>query len=258
MDIATILGIVSGLGLVAMAILGRGNLSTFIDIPSLMIVIGGTFAAIFVNFTIKEVIGVLSVVRKVFTNDESPVLDIVDDFEDMAVKARREGILAIDQSLPDVQDDFMRHGLEMAVDGTEPEILREVMESEVNYVIERHKKGQKIFMSLGTYSPAFGMIGTLIGLIIMLKGLDNPADIGGGMATALITTFYGSLFANLLFLPIAGKLKIRSDEEIILREMVIDGVLSIQSGEHPRNIAKRLLNFLPPKLRDLYFERRKK
>ncbi len=255
MDIATILGIVSGVGLVSMAILGRGSLNTFVDIGSLMIVIGGTFAALFVNFTIKEVIGVLRVVKKAFTNNASPVLEIIKTFEKLSIKARKEGILAIDRSLSKIDDDFMREGLEMAVDGTDPETLRDVMESEVNYVMERHKKGQKIFMSLGNYSPAFGMIGTLIGLIIMLKGLDDPQSIGGGMATALITTFYGALFANLLFLPISGKLKIRSDEEIVIKEMIVEGVLAIQSGEHPRSISRKLLNFLPPKLRRQYHEK---
>ncbi|HMA62879.1 MAG TPA: motility protein A [bacterium] len=252
MDIATILGIVSGISLVAIAIMGKGSLATFIDVPSMLIVVGGTFAAIFVNFTIKEVIGVLSVVKKAFENHESTDLELIRTFEELAVKARKEGILAIDRSLDDLDDEFMREGLEMAVDGTDPETLETIMESEISYTMERHKKGQKIFTSLGTYSPAFGMIGTLIGLINMLQGLDDPSSIGAGMATALITTFYGALIANLIFLPIAGKLKIRSDEEIIIKEMIIDGVLSIQSGDHPRSIRTKLLNYLPRAEREQY------
>lgn len=252
MDIATILGIVSGLSLVAIAIMGKGSLATFIDVPSMLIVVGGTFAAIFVNFTIKEVIGVLSVVKKAFENHESTDLELIRTFEELAVKARKEGILAIDRSLEDLDDEFMREGLELAVDGTDPETLETIMESEISYTMERHKKGQKIFTSLGTYSPAFGMIGTLIGLINMLQGLDDPSSIGAGMATALITTFYGALIANLIFLPIAGKLKIRSDEEIIIKEMIIDGVLSIQSGDHPRSIRTKLLNYLPRAEREQY------
>lgn len=252
MDIATILGIISGMGLVALAIMGKGSIVTFVDIPSLLIVLGGTFAAIFVNFTIKEVIGVISVVKKAFENHQSSDINLIKTFENLAVKARKEGILAIDRSLEDIDDEFMREGLELAVDGTDPETLQDIMESEIDYTVERHKKGQKIFMSLGQFAPAFGMIGTLIGLINMLQGLEDASSIGSGMATALITTFYGALIANLIFLPIAGKLKIRSDEEIIIKEMVIEGVLSIQSGDHPRNIRTKLLNYLPRNERELY------
>lgn len=254
MDLATILGIISGLGLVFFSIMSKGNIGIFIDIPSFMIVAGGTGAAIFVNFNMEEVFGVFSVLRKVFTTEEDSGLETVNIFQDLAKKARREGILAVDKSLSKVEDDFMRKGLEMAIDGTEPETIREVMQSELEYTMERHKKGQKIFMSLGEYSPAFGMIGTLIGLIIMLRNLDDPSSIGGGMATALITTFYGALMGNLIFLPIAGKLQIRSNEEIIQKEMIIEGVLAIQNGEHPRNITKKLLNFLPPERREEYYE----
>ncbi len=249
MDIATILGIVSGLTLVAMAILGNGEITTFLHLPSLMIVAGGTGAAIFVNFAMKEVFGVMKVVRKVFTDDGRSEVETIEVFEELAKRSRREGILAIDKYLSNVEDEYMKAGLEMAVDGTEPETIREIMESELNYLIERHKKGQQIFISLGTYAPAFGMIGTLIGLINMLQGLEDPSSLGEGMSVALITTFYGAFMANLLFLPIAGKLKIRSDHEVVHKEMVIEGVLAIQMGEHPKNLVRKLLNFLPPNVR---------
>ncbi len=252
MDIATILGIVSGLTLVVMAILGNGQITTFIHIPSMMIVLGGTGAAIFVNFAMKEVFGVMKVVRKVFTADDHSGIDTIEMFEELAKRARREGILAIDKYLSKVEDEYMKSGLEMAVDGTEPEAIRDIMESELNYLIERHKKGQQIFTSLGTFAPAFGMIGTLIGLINMLKGLEDPSSLGEGMSVALITTFYGAFMANLLFLPIAGKLKIRSDKEVIHKELVIEGVLAIQMGEHPKNLVRKLLNFLPPNIRKEY------
>jgi chemotaxis protein MotA len=252
MDIATILGIVSGLTLVAMAIIGNGEITTFIHLPSFMIVVGGTGAAIFVNFAMKEVFGVMKVVKKVFTHDQDSGIEIIELFADLAKRSRREGILAIDKYLSKVEDDFIKSGLEMAVDGTEPEVIREIMESELNYLIERHKNGQHIFTALGLYAPAFGMIGTLIGLINMLKGLENPSSLGDGMSVALITTFYGAFLANLLFLPIAGKLKIRSDSEVINKELIIEGVLAIQMGEHPKNLERKLLNFLPPKVRHEY------
>lgn len=249
MDIATILGIVSGLTLVAMAILGNGEITTFIHIPSFMIVVGGTAASIFVNFAMKEVFGVMTVVKKVFTDDGFNGIETIEIFEELAKRSRREGILAIDKYLTKVEDEYMKAGLEMAVDGTEPETIREVMESELTYLVERHKKGQQIFSQLGMYAPAFGMIGTLIGLINMLKGLEDPSSLGEGMSVALITTFYGAFLANLLFLPIAGKLKIRSDQEVLHKEMVIEGVLAIQMGEHPKNLVRKLLNFIPPKIR---------
>ena len=148
-----------------------------------------------------------------------------------------------------VDDPFLQRGLEMVVDGTEPETIRGVMETELSYLMERHKNGANIFNTLGTYAPAFGMIGTLIGLIAMLQKLDDPSNIGQGMAVALVTTFYGALGANMVFLPISGKLKNRSAEETVLKEMIIEGVLAIQLGEHPNNIKRKLLNFLAPKER---------
>ncbi len=253
MDLATILGIVSGLGLVILAILQSGSINTFINIPSLMIVVGGTGAAIFVNFAIKEVFSVMNVVRKAFTDSGSPAIDIIEMFEDLSKRSRREGILAIDKFLSKVEDNFIRNGLELAVDGTEPETIREVMESELTYIIERHKKGQQIFISLGTFAPAFGMIGTLIGLINMLKNISDPSSLGPNMSVALVTTFYGAVMANLLFLPIAGKLKNRSDEEVLIKELIIEGVLAIQYGEHPQNVRKKLMNFLSPKIREKYY-----
>lgn len=252
MDVATIIGILSGLGLILYTIISGGNLEIFIHIPSMMIVGGGSMAAILVNFPLKEVISVLGIVKKAFMSDEIDATNIIDLFINLAMKSRRDGILAIDKELHKIDDDFMRIGLEMAVDGAEPETIKNVMEVELNYLIERHKKGQQIFLSLGTFSPAFGMIGTLMGLIAMLKTLDDPTNIGAGMAVALITTFYGSVLANLLFLPIAGKLKNRSDHEITIKEMMIDGVLAIQYGEHPKNISRKLLNFIPPKTRNSY------
>ncbi|NOZ08260.1 MAG: motility protein A [FCB group bacterium] len=251
MDLATIAGIISGITLIGYTIISGGNLDIFIHVPSMMIVFGGAMAATLVNFQLSEIIGVIGVVRKAFKGEDFHEIKLIEMLVNLAKKARREGILAIDQVLPTVKDRFMRTGLEMAVDGTEPETIRSVMETELTYLSERHKNGQKIFTSLGTYAPAFGMIGTLIGLISMLKSLDNPSNIGEGMAVALITTFYGSLVANLVFLPIAGKLKNRSDQEIIMKEMILEGVLAIQYGEHPNNIRRKLLNFVPPNMRNL-------
>ena len=250
MDLATILGIVIGFGLVIFTILsGSGSAKIFIHIPSLAVVFGGAVAAVLVHTPLGEVISAMKVVGNAFKVEPAKEPELIEQFVDLAKKARREGILAIDRELANIEDDFMRAGLEMAVDGSEPETIRSVLETELQYLVERHKRGKQIFSSLGMYSPAFGMIGTLIGLIAMLQNLDDPSNIGGGMAVALITTFYGALMANLMFLPLAGKLQNRSDEEIIRKEMIIEGVLAIQYGEHPKNIQRKLLNFIPPKLR---------
>lgn len=249
MDLATILGILIGSGLVVMTIAGGGNASIFIHIPSMAIVFGGAFAATLVNTPLSEMIGVLRVVKKAFFSETAKEPEIIDQLVSLAEKTRKEGILSIDKELDNVEDDFMRNALEMTVDGVEVEAIRSVMETELNYLEERHKRGRQIFVLLGTFAPAFGMIGTLIGLIAMLQSLDDPSNIGAGMAVALITTFYGSLIANLLFLPLAGKLQNRSEAEIVLKEMIIVGVLDIQYGEHPRNIRRKLLNFIPPSLR---------
>lgn len=249
MDIATILGIIIGSGLVVMTILNGGNASIFVHIPSMMVVFGGAFAATMINTPLSEIIGVFGVVRKAFFSSESKEVELVEQLVSLAEKTRKEGILSIDNELENIEDDFMRNALEMTVDGVEVEGIRSVMETELTYLEERHKRGRQIFTLLGTYAPAFGMIGTLIGLIAMLQSLDDPSNIGAGMAIALITTFYGSLIANLVFLPLAGKLQNRSAEEIVLKEMIIVGVLDIQHGEHPRNIRRKLLNFISPRLR---------
>ncbi len=249
MDLATIIGIVSGVGLVVTTIIMGGNPAIFIHIPSMMVVFGGATAAVLISFQLKEVLGVLSVVRKAFFSENVDSVALVNQIVELSKKARKEGLLAIDKEVNQIEDAFLRSGMEMVVDGTEPELIRSIMETELSYLMERHKRGQDIFTSYGEYSPAFGMIGTLIGLIAMLQNLNDPTQIGGGMAVALITTFYGAVAANLVFLPIAGKLRNRSEEEILVKEMIIEGVLSIQFGEHPNTIQRKLMNFLAPKHR---------
>lgn len=249
MDLATILGFIAGIGLILYVIFSGGDVNTYIDIPSVMIVLGGTLASTLINYSLKEVISVMKVVANAFKVHTAEEVALIDQFVDIAKKARKDGILAIDRELHNIKDEFMRTGLEMAVDGVEAETIQNVMEIELAYLKTRHRRGQQIFSSMGYYSPAFGMIGTLIGLIAMLRNMTDPSSIGTGMAVALITTFYGAILSNLIFLPIAGKLKNRSDEEISLKEMIIEGVLAIQMGEHPRNIRRKLMNFIAPKNR---------
>ncbi|MFB0516436.1 MAG: motility protein A [Candidatus Neomarinimicrobiota bacterium] len=247
MDIATIAGILAGFGLIVGTIVMGGGSSTFVHIPSFMIVFGGSSAATLVNFPMEKVIATFKVAAKAFRKEENKEVETVQRFSELSRLARRDGILALDRQLQEIDDPFMKVGLEMAVDGTEPDTILDIMETEITSLIERHKTGQGIFTSLGTYAPAFGMIGTLIGLVKMLGSLDDPSSIGPSMAIALITTFYGAVLGNLVYLPMAGKLKTKSTSEIMYKRMIIEGVMSIQRGVHPKNIERKLMNFIAPK-----------
>ena len=203
MDLATIIGITVGLGLIVFTIVTGEGARMFLHVPSMMVVVGGSIAATLISFTLKEVLGVANVIRKAFFSDLFDGSQLIEQIVALSKKARREGLLAIDRDVNEITDSFLRGGMEMVVDGTEPELIRSVMETELSYTMERHKKGYQIMTSFGTYAPAFGMIGTLMGLVQMLSNLEDPSKIGGGMAVALITTFYGSVLANLVFLPLA-------------------------------------------------------
>ncbi|MDK2822104.1 MAG: chemotaxis protein MotA [Clostridia bacterium] len=246
MDLATIIGIIFGMVLLIGSILIEGNLSAFWSISSLMIVLGGTLAATLINFPLSQVIGTMKVLRIAFRNHSTEPQEIIGTLVAFAEKARREGLLALEAEAEVIDEPFLKKGIELIVDGTDPELVRNILETELNFVEERHRQGAQIFENMGGSAPAFGMIGTLIGLILMLRNLEDPSSIGPGMAVALITTFYGSLFANLIFLPIAGKLKIRSSEEISNKELMLEGILSIQAGENPRIVAEKMKSFLNP------------
>lgn len=246
MDLATIIGIVAGFGLVILSIATNAGASFFVSVSSVMIVFGGTLGSTLINFPLRDVLMVFKVTSKIFLTKEISYSGTIDQLVSLAERARREGILAIERELENVDDEFMRTGIQYAVDGTEPDYIRAIMESELSSLEDRHKQGQGIFLAMGTYAPAFGMIGTLIGLIQMLQSLDDPTKIGVGMATALVTTFYGAVAANLFLLPAAGKLANRSHEELLQKELILEGILSIQSGDNPRFVREKLLTFLSP------------
>lgn len=250
MDLATIIGIVSGIVVFIWAIYIGGAISAFIDIPSFFIVFGGLIAATLVNYPFSKLLNVVKILKKVFVRRPLEAGEIIKIIVDLAEVARREGLLALEDAAYHLEDDFMKKGILLIVDGTDPELVKSILETELTFLEERHREGQSIFETMGTLAPAFGLIGTIIGLINMLKQIDNPSAIGPGMATALITTFYGAILANLIFIPIAGKLKVRSKEEILLKEVMIEGMLSIQAGENPRIIEEKLNAFLSPKVRN--------
>jgi chemotaxis protein MotA len=249
MDLTTILGIIAGVALVIGAIAsGEGSLF-FFDLPSLMIVVGGTFGSTLINFRMHDMLSVMKVLKKVFTSVENSSTETIEKLVKLAEKARREGILSLEQELKDIDDDFTHKGIQFAVDGAEPETIRVIMESELLSLEERHKVGQGIFIAMSHSAPAFGMIGTLIGLIQMLQSLEDPSKLGAGMATALVTTFYGALLAYLFFIPVAGKLSHRSKEELLQKELILEGILAIQSGDNPRIVREKLMTYLAPATR---------
>ncbi len=250
MELGTIIGLISGVILVFTTIFLGGELSSFLSIASFLVVIGGAVAATFVAIPLGDVLSVVNITRNAFFGKNIDYIQVIESVVDLAKKARREGLLAVDKEVNKIENEFLKSGMEMVVDGTEPELIKKVMNTELSYLMDRHAKGQALYSTLGAYAPAFGMIGTLIGLIAMLQNLDDPAAIGPGMAVALITTFYGALMANLVFLPMATKLANMSGNEILEKEMIIEGVLAIQFGEHPNTISRKLLNFIPPKLRE--------
>ena len=251
MDIATILGVISAFGLVCIAIFMGGGIQLFINIPALMIVVGGTLGATMINYPLKDVFGVLNVVKKALFTKNIPVDELIKRFLGFAKKSRKEGILALEGEIKDVTDEFLKKGVQLSIDGLEPQEISDVLETEVDFIRSRHQMGAEIFTTMGTFAPALGMIGTLIGLVQMLQTLDDPGSIGPAMAVALLTTFYGSIMANIVCLPIAGKLRTRSKEEVLAKEMSIQGIISISNGDNPRILEQKLLAFIPPNQREL-------
>ena len=250
MDIATIIGIAAGVILIMSAILQGGNFGMFVNIPSIMIVVGGTIAATLINFPLQDVLGVIKTVKNAFLHKAVPPTKIIQTVVAFATTARRDGILALESQASEAGDEFLEKSVQLAVDGTAPELIKDILTTELAFLEERHSLGQGVFTSMGTFAPAFGMIGTLIGLINMLAALEDPSNIGQGMAVALITTFYGAFMANLIFLPIAGKLKVRTRRELLTKEVIIEGILSIQSGDNPRVVEQKLKAFIAPTLRE--------
>ncbi len=250
MDIALLGGLVAGLGLVVYGILAGGaGIGDFIDTSSIAIVIGGGIAAVFVNYPLGDMLGVGKIFMKALKNPEFNTGEIIDKVIELANVARREGLLALEEAVDEVNDDFLKKGVMLIVDGTDPEMVKSILETELSNMLDRHKRGIGLFEAFGSLMPAFGMVGTLIGLVAMLKSLSDPTSIGPKMAVALLTTFYGSLFANLIWLPIAGKLGLKSDDEALVKQVMIEGLLSIQAGENPRIIEEKLKAFLAPSIR---------
>jgi chemotaxis protein MotA len=246
MDIATIIGIIAGIAFTLQPIFSSGTPQSFLDYPSVIIVLGGGIASTLISYKLSEVAKIIKVAAKAFTSKATPPEKIIMLLVELSQKARRDGLLALETEQDNIGDEYLKQSLQLVVDGVEPDMIRDSMDLELQNLKIRHEKGQGLFKTMGTLFPAWGMIGTLIGLIILLKSLNDPANIGPAMAVALVTTFYGSVLANFICNPVANKLALKSKEEVQAKEMIIEGILSIQAGENPRIMEHKLKTFLSP------------
>lgn len=249
-DLATVIGLVVALLSVGLSIVLGGDPMALINIPSVVVVFGGATGAVICAFPLAKTLKVHTVIMKAVFSDTTDVGEVIKDLVKYAEIARREGILSLENHIGDMKEEFVVRGIKMAVDGTDPELINTIMETELEGLMERHMNGKLMLDQFAKYAPAFGMIGTLLGLIFMLGSMSDPAAIGPSMAVALITTLYGAVIANVFAGPIADKLYSNDQQEILLKSVIIAGVMSIQSGDNPRVVESKLLTYLPPSERD--------
>ena len=250
MDIATILGIVSGVGLIFGAILSQGSGGIFINTPGIMIVMGGTLAATLITFPLSDVIHAFRAAKNVFNSRKIDPNDVVRIIITVANLSRRQGLVALSRVRTD--NKVLKKALLLIADGAPDEVIRQTLRIEIDAMRARHFVAQDVFRKMGLYAPAFGMLGTLIGLVHMLRMLDDPAEVGPAMSVAILTTFYGSLLSSLVFLPVAGKLKSRTNLEMINLEIIFEGALSVLQNNNPMLIYEKLSSFIPPGMRASY------
>lgn len=250
MDIATIIGLLLAFGMMyASVVMGGGQLASFWDTASVLMVFGGTAGAIMMAFPLKVLLKSPKSMLKLILNKSDNPKDTIKLIVSLAETARKDGLLALESRIEEIKNPFVKLGIQMAVDGTRPEVIEDVLRTDMESMSLRHKEGKAVVDQVGRFGPAFGMIGTLLGLIIMLGNMSDPSKIGAGMAVALITTLYGAVLSNAMFLPFAEKLAYCSKQEIIGREIAIRGIMALQSGENPRLIDQKLRTWLAPKLR---------
>ena len=252
MDIATLIGILLAFGLVAFAI--GGGLPSFIDPPSIMIVVGGTIGVVLVSYPLADVLKLIGVTLKTFMYKIHSPRETITELVELSQVVRKEGILALEGKMDDIANPFMAKGLQMAIDGQEPGEIEEILYMEMDKLSQRHAKGAEVMAQVGSMAPAMGMIGTLVGLVLMLQNMSDPSSIGPSMSIALLTTFYGALIANIVALPMSAKLKTRSKDEVMLHEIILTGIQSLVAGENPRVMEQKLLGYLPPKERESAFD----
>lgn len=246
-DILTPIGITIGFMMISAAILtsgGREGFITFVDITSVFIVIGGLIGSLLINFKFEQIRLFYGVFKEAFRKSDQKIPDLIQLFVNLSERARKEGLLALEDEMADEEDEFIKKGVLLAIDGIEPEVINEIMNAEIIALEDRHYKGRIILEKAGEYAPAWGMIGTLIGLVLMLNNLDDPSSLGPNMAVALLTTLYGTVLANLVFVPMASKLENKTSEEIFIKQIIIEGIIGVQSGQNPRILEEKLSAFL--------------
>ena len=242
MDLATLVGLLGGLGFVVMAMILGGSLMMFFDVTSILIVVGGTIFVVMMKFTMGAFFGSAKVAAKAFMFKSDNPEDLITKVVEMADAARKGGFLALEEM--EITNSFMQKGIDMLVDGHDSDVVRSALQKDITLTDARHESGVNVFRAFGDVAPAMGMIGTLVGLVAMLSNMDDPKSIGPAMAVALLTTLYGAVLSNMIFFPIADKLALRQGEETLNRRLIMDGVLAIQDGQNPRVIDGFLKNYL--------------
>jgi len=231
-----------------------GTLESFVDVVSCLIVVGGTIGATLINYPLKEVLSAVGIGLKTFISKVQDPKATINDLIELSQIVRKDGILGMEGKVDDLDNEFMKKAIQMTIDGQEPSVIDDILYGETDKISDRHALGAEIFVTLAGFAPAFGMIGTLVGLVLMLQNMEDPSTIGPSMSVALLTTFYGALMANILFLPMAGKLKTLSKKEMLVNEIIMAGIQSLAAGENPRIMERRLMGFLSPKDRTSNFD----
>ncbi len=249
MDLATLVGIVGSVALIMIAMIMSGELGMFVDGPSIVIVVGGSLFAVMAKFGLGQFLSAGKVAAKSFVVKSPDPSDLIAEVVTLADEARKGGLLSLEGK--EVSNDFLKRGIQLLVDGHDPEVVKALLAKDRNQTVERHARGASLFGAMAEVAPAMGMIGTLVGLVAMLANMDDPKAIGPAMAVALLTTLYGAVIANCIAGPIADKLKLRAAEEALIKSLVIDALLAIQNGQNPRIIDSMLRNYLPESKREL-------
>ncbi|UYI47764.1 flagellar motor protein PomA [Vibrio natriegens] len=242
MDLATLIGLIGGIAFVVMAMVLGGSIGMFVDVTSILIVVGGSTFVVLMKFTIGQFFGATKIAGKAFLFKADEPEDLIAKIVEMADAARKGGFLALEEM--EINNSFMQKGIDLLVDGHDADVVRAALKKDIALTGERHTQGTGVFRAFGDVTPAMGMIGTLVGLVAMLSNMDDPKSIGPAMAVALLTTLYGAILSNMVFFPIADKLSLRRDQETLNRRLIMDGVLAIQDGQNPRVIDSYLKNYL--------------
>ncbi len=252
MDLATLIGLIGATGIVLSSIILGGSIGVFINIPSILVVAGGTAFAVMAKYTMGQFIGAFKTAMRAIKFKSDDPVELIKSLVELANLARKEGLLALEGF--ESENEYMKKGIQLVADGHEPDFVQKVLSQDSNIIYAQNFTGADVFKDIGDVAPAMGMIGTLIGLVQMLSNMDDPKAIGPAMAVALLTTLYGAFIANVLSLPIAKKLDIRNDEEKINRTLILQGLISIQEGLNPRVIEELLKTYLPAKLKAEFSE----